>query len=265
MLAETQFPVKEVPAVGIPQAVEDERQFGQEIDSTGYKFIVREDTGAILSCMTDEYRLVTNTEILLTALPIMKKVGADIREAKTLQEGKKSIWKFSIPGIKVPITEGDEVCPEIVIKNSYDGSWELGVMSGAFRLVCENGAVIGIILNKKSNRHSIYNPRLENLEELIVDTIEKTSNVFKQDFGILKDTKVSQSHVKKMIEMIPTNVMDGFVQYLCANKPHTYWDLFNAATWVNTHYMNRNNTTTHKFEHQIYPTISKWANTTAQA
>ena len=94
MLAETQFPVKEVPAVGIPQAVEDERQFGQEIDSTGYKFIVREDTGAILSCMTDEYRLVTNTEILLTALPIMKKVGADIREAKTLQEGKKSIWKF---------------------------------------------------------------------------------------------------------------------------------------------------------------------------
>ena len=95
--------------------------------------------------------------------------------------------------------------------------------------------------------------------------ILNTFNVFKHDFGILKDTKVSQSHVKKMIEMIPTNVMDGFVQYLCANKPHTYWDLFNAATWVNTHYMNRNNTTTHKFEHQIYPTISKWANTTAQA
>ena len=265
MLSETKFPVKEIPAIGIPQSVGDEVQFGQEIDNTGYKFIVREDTGDILSCMTDEYKLVTNTEILDTAVPIFNKVGAKLREAKVLQDGKKTIWKYSIPGIKVPIADGDEVSPEIVIKNSYDGSWELGVISGAFRLICENGMVIGIILNKKSNRHSIYNPRLENLEELIVDTIEKTSTVFEQDFAILKDTKVSQSHVKKMVEMIPTNVMDGFVQYLCAHKPHTYWDLFNAATWVNTHHMNRNNTTTHKFEHQIYPTISKWANTAAQA
>ena len=42
MLQEANFPVIEVPAVGIPED-------GKEIDATGYKFIVREDTGTILS------------------------------------------------------------------------------------------------------------------------------------------------------------------------------------------------------------------------
>ena len=106
---------------------------------------------------------------------------------------------------------------------------------------------------------------IDDLESMIVDTIENTSEVFKQDFAMLKDTKVSKTHVKKLVEMVPTNVMDGFVQYLCAHKPYNYWDLFNAATYVNTHHMNRNNTTTHKFEQKIYPTISKWAKSVAEA
>ena len=33
------FPVVEVPAIGVPQTLSDERQLGQEIDDTGYKFI----------------------------------------------------------------------------------------------------------------------------------------------------------------------------------------------------------------------------------
>ena len=41
MLQDAMFPVTEVPAVGVPEK-------GKEIDATGYKFIVREDTG--LSC-----------------------------------------------------------------------------------------------------------------------------------------------------------------------------------------------------------------------
>ena len=258
MLAETIFPVSEYPAIF---ADKDNREF----DGTGHKFIVRDDTNEILSCMTNEYKLVTNEEIMKVAEPVLKSCKATLREAKVLQDGKKTQWRYVIRGINVPIGEGDVVCPEIIIKNSYDGSWELGIIAGAFRLVCENGMIIGIILDRKSNRHSIYNPNIENIEEMIVETVEKTADVFKEDFTMLKDTKVDKIHIKKLVEMIPTNVMEGFVQYLCAHKPYNYWDLFNAATWVNTHYMNRNNTTTHKFEEQIYPTISKWAKSVAEA
>ena len=59
MLTDTLFPVKEVPAIGI-----DIHNSKGEVQNTGYKFIAREDTGKILSCMTNEYKVVTNKEII---------------------------------------------------------------------------------------------------------------------------------------------------------------------------------------------------------
>ena len=79
MITDTLFPVIEVPAVGIPNKVNS-----KEIDSTGYKFIVREDTGDVLSCMTNEYRMVKNKEIIDIAAPILKQHDAELIEAITL-------------------------------------------------------------------------------------------------------------------------------------------------------------------------------------
>ena len=64
-LSDTLFPVTEVPAVGVPTTIDS-----KEIDSTGYKFIVKED-GTILSCMTDDYRLITNQSLMNIASPIL--------------------------------------------------------------------------------------------------------------------------------------------------------------------------------------------------
>ena len=255
---EALFPVVEVPAIGVGEV-------NKHIDKTGYKFIRREDTGEILSCMTDEYKLVTNQEIHDASTDALRKAGAVEREVKVLNDGRKTIWRYVIPMVKVKIAAKDYVNPEIMLRNSYDGSWEIGVIAGAYRLVCSNGMVIGVVLAKKTNRHSIYNPRIAELPELIVETIENTSEIFKSDFALMLDTKVRQNHVQELIKMIPTNVMEGFVQYLCAHKPHNYWDLFNAATWVNTHYMNRNFASTHKFESQIFPAVRSWANQVASA
>ena len=65
MLQEAMFPVVEVPAIGAPEN-------GKEIDASGYKFIVREDTGEVLSCMTNNYKLVKNETIIKAAEPIIK-------------------------------------------------------------------------------------------------------------------------------------------------------------------------------------------------
>ena len=45
MLQNAMFPVKEVPAIGI----DSEPDYKGEIKNTGYKFIVREDTGDVLT------------------------------------------------------------------------------------------------------------------------------------------------------------------------------------------------------------------------
>ena len=260
---EALFPVREVPAIVTGNEWSD--SFAQNAVNTGHKFIVREDTGDVLSCMTNEYQLVTNQEIFDASKDALRKVGAIEREVKVLNDGRRTVWRYTIPKVKVKIAANDYVNPEIMLRNSYDGSWEIGVIAGAYRLVCSNGMVIGVVLSKKTNRHSIYNPRISNLPELISETIENTADVFEHDFALMLDTKVAQQHVKELISMIPTNVMEGFVQYLCAHKPHNYWDLFNAATWVNTHHMNRNFSSTHKFESKIFPSIRKWTKEVARA
>ena len=83
MLTETMFPVKEVPAVG--------RHLDKDVtilNDTGYKFIVREDTGQVLSCMTDSYRLVTNKSIIDAAEPIVNKHGGEVKEISIFSNGR---------------------------------------------------------------------------------------------------------------------------------------------------------------------------------
>ena len=59
MIEQTLFPVKEVPAVAFPKVGKMGDSMNM-IEPTGYKFIIREDTNEILSCMTNDYKLVDN-------------------------------------------------------------------------------------------------------------------------------------------------------------------------------------------------------------
>jgi len=258
-LSDALFPVKEIPAVGIPQSVGDEVQFGQEIDSTGYKFIVREDNGDILSCMTDEYKLVDNKTIYETAKPIMKDVCATLTEVQTFSGGAKTSWKWTLKDVKVDLGDGDMLNPEITLRNSYNGQWGIHILAGAFRLVCANGMIIGVIISRKNYKHSIYNISLDDIGPSINDTIKATAGVFSEELPVLKSTPVKEKHIIELIQMIPGNQMESFTQYLMAHKPKNYWDLLNSATWIASHTMTRRNEATHRLEQQIYPKITKWA------
>ena len=74
MINEAMFPVHEIPAEHSWLKVNNKNI--QHNKHTGYKFIVREDTGEVLSCMTDEYKLVTNEQLHLAADETLRKCGA---------------------------------------------------------------------------------------------------------------------------------------------------------------------------------------------
>ena len=253
------FPVVEVPAVGIPQTVSDEAQFGQEIDSTGYKFIVREDTGQVLSCMTDEYKLVPNKKIFDYANPIIKKNGGVLKEATLFGDGARTTVKWHFPKVKVSVSKGDQMTPEIVIRNSYDGSLGVNILAGAFRLVCSNGMVIGIVAQNYKNKHSVYNVSLNDIESVIDETIDKTKIIFKDEFPILVENQIKEKHIVNLIKMFPIQANEMITQRLIADKPRTFWDLFNVGTNVLTHNMSRQSEATHTLENSIYKAVKGWA------
>ena len=255
MLTDTLFPVKEYPA---NFAFNSEAGISDVKLDTGYKFIVREDTNKVLSCMTDEYKVVTNKEIVDTAVPILRKHNAELKESISLGKGEKTIWKWVIPDIKIKVSEKDLLNPEIIIKNSYDGSEQVTILAGAFRLVCSNGLVIGVTLGQNNFKHNINNKNLDKLDEAIEKTID-TSIKIGGDFDMLANTILDEKDIVKLVGLFPSQMATYLVQYLIANKPRDYWGLLNTATFLASHKMNRYYKSTHKLEQDIFPNIKKWA------
>ena len=168
-------------------------------------------------------------------------------------------WQF--PDQKVHVGPRDDISPEIIIRNSYDGTVGVNLLAGAFRIVCTNGMVIGVVLDNYKNKHSVYNIELDKLEQSIVDTIEKTKYMFEDEFPTLINTKIKERHIVSLIKMFPIQANNVITQRLIVDKPKTFWDLFNVGTNVLTHTMNRNSESTHQVENSLYPTIKKWATT----
>jgi hypothetical protein len=252
MLTDTLFPVKEVPVMYDHGFENDE-----SVDA-GYKLIVREDNNKILSCMTSDYKVVTNKEIIDTAVPILEKHKAKLKESISFGNGERSIWKWVIPDKKIKIADNDELNPEIIIKNSYDGSLQVHVLAGAFRLVCSNGLVIGVTLGQSNMKHNYNNKNLDKLDEAIELTIDRSMKIG-DEMEMLVETKLKDTDIMKLVNLFPSQMSEYLVEYLIANKPTDYWGLLNTATYLASHKMNRYYKSTHNLEKEIFPNIQKWA------
>ena len=252
------FPVKEIPAVGFVERTKTGSAY-KSMENTGYKFIMREDTGDVLSCMTDEYKLVTNETVLKHANPIIEKSGGKVKEVRMFANGAKTTLKWHFPNEKVNIGKNEDLTPEIIINNSYNGTSGLNILAGAFRLVCANGMIIGVVSQNYKNKHSVYNIALNDIESVIRETIEKTKLIFTDEFPILQENKISEKHIVKFLKMFPMHANEIVTMALIANKPKTFWDLFNVGTNVLSHNMNRSAESTHNSETSLYNTMKKWA------
>ena len=260
MLQDAMFPVREVPAVQIDQW----KNKPEDLKDTGYKFIVREDTGEVLSCMTDNYRLVKNETIIKAAEPIINKYKGKIKEVNVFGKGQSTHMSWHFPNHLVKIGKNDEMTPEIVIGNSYNGTVGVNIIAGAFRLICSNGAVIGIVASKYKNKHIQSNISLDDFESVISETMDKTKLIFKEEFPILQGTNFKDKHIINFLKMFPIQANEMVTQSLIANKPKSFWDLFNVGTNVLSHHMNRNAQSTHGIEGRLYPAIKKWAEKEAE-
>mgnify|MGYP003451282239 CR=1 FL=1 len=94
-----------------------------------------------------------DTRKLVTALLNLKSKGQPVFELRDIQtkksKGGKPTAGRGIHFVKLRTTipyelNGELLHPEIVIKNSYDGSCPLIVLLGIFRIACSNGLIVTI-------------------------------------------------------------------------------------------------------------------------
>ena len=89
--------------------------------------------------------------------------------------------------------------------------------------------------------------------------MNKTKLLFKEEFPVLQGTNFKDKHVIEFLSMFPIKANEMVTQALIANKPKTFWDLFNVGTNVLSHHMNRSSQSTHSIEGRLYPAVKKWA------
>ena len=224
------FPVLEVPIPGMSLKKKLGWQFDTNAESSGYKLIINDKTGNIISCMTEDYKLVKNETIIDQAIRPIENRGGILQECVTTNSDRRTYWKWNFPDIAVPM-DGEEMNPTIEIHNSYDGSTEIRIVGGTFRLVCSNGLMVGTITRIYKNKHLHTNSQIDNLGDLIEASINNITTTFGPIGEQLADRKLKTKDIAQVAkELFPQRTNDLFVSKVLLDKPKTYWDLLNVCT-----------------------------------
>ena len=175
-------------------------------------------------------------------MPIIKKKNGVLKEVRLFSSGAKTTMKWQFPDHKVHVGPRDDMSPEIIIRNSYDGTVGVNLLAGAFRIVCTNGMVIGVVLDNYKYKLSVYNIELDKLEQSIVDTIEKTKYMFEDEFPTLINTKIKERHIvsyaeegepgvfkdRHVMESVPFRLIEGALIAAYATKATSFRLYVNA-------------------------------------
>jgi hypothetical protein len=107
--------------------------------------VVRQDNGVPLAVVSDRYSIVPHRKVLDIAERASQSldVGPVPRGVYVDRQGARMRAIFKYPTLAQPVLGRDEICPCLMIQNTYDGTSRIAIQIGAFRFVCTNLAVGG--------------------------------------------------------------------------------------------------------------------------
>uniref|UniRef100_A0A6M3MED0 DUF932 domain-containing protein n=1 Tax=viral metagenome TaxID=1070528 RepID=A0A6M3MED0_9ZZZZ len=154
--------------------------FRDRIISHNHKAIVNPESKEIYAIASNQYKIVKHEEILETvehAIAENPEYGNYESSVWLSDNGAKMHANLRFSDIKFPVSKskGDLVNPTIDIFNSYDGSWSLKVVFGAFRLVCSNGLTVGETFMMYKRKHFSEGIDQERIKQMLMGSLEQFS------------------------------------------------------------------------------------------
>jgi hypothetical protein len=239
-LLETVFPV----------VIEEPVSWGQEKTlhkADHYKALVDHHTGNVFSIVTTDYKVIRHEEaIAFLDIELAKVSDLGRYEAKTYlhNNGARMLRQYIFPERTVEIAKRDVIHPTINLYNSYDQSWSLTILLGAFRLVCKNGLVTGEKFFQMKRKHTRPIEEINIRKDL--SSALRRFNVQAQVWKRWHQNPLSEKSYVKVMEMMnlskrATSIVlerlhnestgydrDGFPII-------TIWNFFNILTWYITY------------------------------
>lgn len=145
---------------------------------TGYKTIYRKNPEVeIISTMSEDYSLIPNSMLheIISDYPAMD-LGLNLRQSSNCKN-KSFLLTYDITrdgqGIDLGEDETDgDLFPNLIVKNSYNGSTCIEFEFGIFRSICSNGLVIPVegMTKKFKKKHKGINGDLPQMIHAFLDT-----------------------------------------------------------------------------------------------
>lgn len=199
--------------------------------------------------VSDQYKIVTHEEVLYNAVQTLdrfQEFGTPDFKITTANNGGRMNFEIVFPEVKYEVRENDNINPRFILKNSYDSSWRLKTMFGAFRLVCSNGMIIGKKISETSNKHTLnldinsvfetFSLGMETFSEQtkLFSTWAETKIGLPMYENIVEELPISETELEK-IQVKPVTGSENTLEKLLKTDSLTVWELNNALTEYITH------------------------------
>ena len=109
----------------------------------GRDVLYRTDTGAALSVVSKDYKIVQPGEVLDFFAKLAEIGGFDLETAGALSDGKR-IWALAKVNEGAPVIGHDVVRPYVLLATSYDGTLATTAKMTTIRVVCNNTLTMSV-------------------------------------------------------------------------------------------------------------------------
>lgn len=144
------------------------------------------DRGQYLSTVTSRYIPVLHEDIENMAKESLKKMNIDF-DLKTIcpKRGRDCFLKFTLEGFD------EKVKPQIILTNTYKSGKAMKLITGAFTMVCGNGAIIGTRFSEFTHRHFAELER-----SLFIDGIDKFIQSYPKHLEFLNVLEQKEANIE---------------------------------------------------------------------
>jgi len=182
-------------------SVKREKLYRKDGTDTRYDALYRKDDGSQLSVVSRDYKLITHRQVVDFVHRTLRDLNIKYRVNKyeVASNGAKMFHVIRFPDYKFNVAgdcrgentaldgkkNRDDYIPTITVKNSYDKSTGCDIDYGGYRVVCSNGVVVGVRIEKI---HIIHFGREDVNEQFLafryklVKCITKTTEGIKNTF-----------------------------------------------------------------------------------
>jgi len=212
-----------------------------------HKAIVNPDTGKVFSIVSKDYRLIRHEDAIADierGLGKFHEIGRYVTTTEFYNDGARMRRKYRFFQRPVEIRVGDVIYPELNLYNSYDVTWPLVILFGAFRVVCSNGLVIGKKFLHLRRRHvfewdsiEIENRLAEGMELFRVQSRywkrwtrrQLTPRTYKRIMDAMKLGVKARDEIEDEVARGSSGLDENDFPVI------TLWAFFNVLTWYVSH------------------------------